>query len=78
MIANYRKIIVGDSFSNCVRYVKGSKYRLGGKECTLTDFLPSQKEGCIDIYVSNNGVQLLWKTIPEDQCLEVEHDVTFD
>jgi hypothetical protein len=78
MKSNIRKIIVGDSYSNCIRYVKGTEYRVGAKKCILQDFLPNEdKEGSLDIYVSDGKSTFVWKTI-HGEPLEVEYDGNFE
>lgn len=79
MKGHIRKVVVGDSFSFCIKYVKGSEYRVGPKKCKLTDFITSDKDGdeSIDIYVSDGNSQFLWKTI-NSKPLEIEYDVNFN
>lgn len=74
-----RKIIVGDNHTFNIKYVKGSKYKIGSKSCTLVDFIvdesnPDRPE--IDIYVEDENSRFLWKTINQ-KPLEVEYDVNF-
>lgn len=77
---NYRKLTVGDSFSNCIAYVKGASYL--GRSVQITDIVPSDLEGALDIYVKptkgKNAAKVLWKTIPESQLLEIEYDLNFE
>jgi hypothetical protein len=76
---NYRKITVGDSFSDCIAYVKGASYL--GRSIKITDIIPSETEGGLDIYVQANekgSAKVLWKTISEKQILEAEYDLNFE
>lgn len=76
---NYRKITVGDSFSNCIAYVKGASYL--GRSIKITDIVPSESEGGLDIYVKpvkGDAAKVLWKTISEKQILEAEYDLNFE
>lgn len=75
---NIRKIIVGESFSNCIKYQKGSTYKLPTGACILTDLLGNDQEsGLIDLYLSRNGAKFLWKSIDVKMLLEVEYDSNF-
>jgi len=75
---NYRKITVGDSFANCIAYVKGAKYL--GRTVTVTNILPSDTDGSLDVYVTKQGetASVLWKTISKSQILEAEYDLNFE
>ena len=75
---NYRKITVGDNFSNCIAYVKGVHYL--GKSVKITNIVPSDKKQALDIYVQpikKGSSQVLWKTIPKNLILEFEYDLNF-
>jgi hypothetical protein len=75
---NIRKIIVGESFSHCIKYQKGSTFRLPGGPCLLTDLL--QNEGdpeLIDLFISSNDSKILWKSVSIKMLLEVEYDSNF-
>ena len=77
-IKTYRKIIVGDNFLNCIRYVKGSSYTMGDKRnkiCTIVDSGSNSKE--IDIYAEDKGTKFLWKSINKKTLLEKEYDANF-
>lgn len=76
---NYRKITVGDSFSNCIAYVKGAMYL--GRTTKITDIIPSEElENALDVYVIKNGetASTIWKTIPKKIILDIEYDLNFD
>lgn len=76
---NYRKITVGDSFSNCIAYVKGANYL--NRSVKITDILPSETDGYLDIYVQPvkaDAAKLMWKTIPLNQVLEFEYDLNVE
>jgi len=76
---NYRKITVGDSFSNCIAYVKGISYV--GRSVKITDILLGELPETIDIYVRGNeegAAKILWKTISTKTVLEAEYDLNFE
>jgi hypothetical protein len=75
---NYRKITVGDNFSQCIAYVKGAMYL--GRSIKITDILPSETEDSLDIYVTSDQgkTRVLWKTIAKKQILETEYDLNFE
>lgn len=77
---NYRKIVVGDDFSNSIAYVVGVKYLKGGLQ--ITDIIPStSEEGCFDIYAkkyASAGSPFLWKRIPKRSIIDFEFDINFD
>lgn len=75
MEGNIRKIIVGDSYTYNIKYVKGSTYKVGERKCTLTDFIV-RDERTIDIYVTDGNSTFIWKTI-NSSPLEIEYDVNF-
>ena len=75
---NVRKIIIGESFGNSIKYQKGSTYKLPNGHCILTDFIENEKDTeLIDIYLSNEGSKFLWKSVSIRMLLEVEYDSTF-
>ena len=79
MKGKLRKIVVGDSYSFCIKYVIGSEYRIGAKKCKLVDFIVTPNEGepdSIDIYVSDGDSTFCWKTI-DTKPLEKEYDANF-
>ena len=75
---NYRKITVGDNFSNCIAYVKGKPYL--NRSIIITDIVTSETPDFLDIYVEsvNSEGKILWKTIATKQILEVEYDINFE
>jgi len=77
---NYRKITVGDSFSNCIAYVKTYKYLK--QTIQITDIVPSDSEGMLDIYVKSatdkDAAKVLWKSVSEEHILEAEYDLNFE
>lgn len=77
---NYRKIVVGDNFSNSIAYVVGVKYLKG--ELRITDIIPStSEEGCFDVYAvktSSTGSPFLWKRLPKRSVIDFEFDINFD
>jgi len=77
---NYRKITVGDSFSNCIAYVKGASYI--NRSIQITDIVPSDTEGALDLYVKStsdrDAAKVLWKTVSEKQIIESEYDLNFE
>ena len=76
--SNIRKIIIGESFGNSIKYQKGSTYKLPSGPCTLTDFIKNEDDPeLIDIYLSSEGSNFLWKTISTKMLLEVEYDSNF-
>jgi hypothetical protein len=76
MKGNIRKIIVGDSYSYNIKYLKGTEYRVGPRKCTITDFITNEDES-IDIYVTDGTSVFIWKTIIS-KPLEIEYDVNFE
>ena len=79
MKGSIRKIIVGDSYTYNIKYVKGSTYKIGTRTCTLTDFIIDEtnpKKPSIDIYVTDGSSKFIWKTI-NSKPLEVEYDGNF-
>jgi len=79
MKATIRKVIVGDSYSYCIKYIKGTEYKVGSRRCTITDILPLGEGEVLtplEIYVTDGNSTFLWKTIYKG-VLEVENDVNF-
>lgn len=79
MKGNIRKIIVGDTYTYNIKYVKGSTYKVGERTCTLTDFILDESDPnkpTIDIYVTDGNSTFIWKTI-NSKPLEIEYDVNF-
>ena len=79
MKGSLRKIVVGDSYSYCIKYVIGSTYNIGAKKCKLTGFIVTPREGkpdSIDIYVKDDNSTFCWKTINREP-LEIEYDANF-
>lgn len=75
---NIRKLIIGESFGQSIKYQKGSTYKLPNGPCILTDLLPNEDTSeLIDLYLSNEGSKFLWKSISTRMLLEVEYDSTF-
>lgn len=80
MKGNIRKIIVGDNYTFCIKYVKGVEYKIGSKKCKIVDFIDNGTEKdpfSIDIYVSDDISTFLWKTIGT-KPLDIEYDVNFE
>ena len=76
---NLRKIIVGESFLNCIKYQKGSTYKLPIGNCILTDLVENKENPImIDLYLSHNDSKFLWKSINTKMILEVEYDSNFE
>ncbi len=75
MKGNIRKIIVGDSYSYNIKYLKGTEYKVGPRKCTITDFITNDDES-IDIYVTDGTSTFIWKTIIS-KPIEIEYDVNF-
>jgi hypothetical protein len=79
---NYRKITVGQSFSNCIAYVKGASYL--SRSVKITDIILDEVGDEFKIYVVSNkedkSGKVLWKRIPNspNSILEKEHDLNFD
>lgn len=71
-----RKVVVGDNYNFCIKYVKGSQYKIGTRTCKLVDFI-SQDDGSIDIYVEDDSSTFLWKTV-NTKPLEIEYDANFE
>ncbi|AGO47953.1 hypothetical protein Phi40:1_gp088 [Cellulophaga phage phi40:1] len=74
----FRKITVGDNFSNCIAYVKTIKYL--GRSVEITDIIEEEEnKGYIDIYVTadDGRTTVIWKTIPYSKVIEFEYDVNF-
>lgn len=76
MKGNLRKVIAGDNYSYCIKYVKGSDYKLGGTTCKITDLLFNDDKQ-IEIFVNDGNSTFLWKTLYK-KPLEVEYDVNFE
>ena len=77
MKLNIRKIVSGADYSNCIRYVKGSEYRVGPKKCVIEDFMQNEVyPTAVDIYVNDGDSTFLWKTLHKEP-LEVEYDANF-
>lgn len=79
MKGSIRKIIVGDSYTYNIKYVKGSTYKIGTRVCTLTDFIVDETDPenpTIDIYVTDDNSKFIWKTV-NSKPLEIEYDVNF-
>ena len=70
MKGNLRKIVVGKDFSSCVTYVVGGRGAIGTRVSAIVE---TDKDK-YDIYVSNDGSQIWWKTI-EATPLEKENNV---
>jgi len=77
MKGTIRKIIVGDNYNFCIKYVKGSEYRIGHRVCTLVDFQKEEGSESIDILVNDSKSTFLWKTI-NSKPLEIEYDANFE
>lgn len=75
MKSNIRKIVVGESYSHNIKYLKGAEYQVGKIRCTITDFVLND-DGGIEIYVTDGKSRFIWKEINE-KPLEVEYDVNF-
>lgn len=75
---NIRKIIIGESFGQSIKYQKGSTYKLPNGSCELTDLLQNETDpGFIDLYLSNEGSKFLWKSESTKMLLGVEYDSNF-
>lgn len=76
--SNIRKLIIGESFGQSIKYQKGSTYRLPNGPCTLTDFIENENDPeLIDIFLSSDGSKFLWKSVSVKMLLEVEYDSNF-
>ena len=76
---NYRKIIVGDNFSNSLAYVVGIPYLK--RTVKITAIVPSESEpDALDVLVQRQGTtsSTLWKTIPKKSILDYEFDINFE
>ena len=77
--SNIRKIIIGESFGQSIKYQKGSTYKLPSGHCILTDFIQNEDDSeLIDLYLSNDGSKFLWKSVSTKMLLEVEYDSNFE
>ena len=78
-VENARKILIGESFNNCIKYQKGSKYRQPNGQCELVDFIQNEEDpNLIDIYLKPpEGAIYLWKSMSKRMLLEVEYDSSF-
>lgn len=75
---NIRKIIIGESFGQSIKYQKGSTYKLPNGDFTLTDFIENNEDSdLIDLYLSTDGIKFLWKSVSTKMILEVEYDSNF-
>lgn len=76
--SNIRKIIIGESFTNSIKYQKGSTYKLPSGDCALTDFIENEEDpDLIDIYLSDGESKFLWKSLSTKMLLEIEYDSNF-
>jgi len=76
---NLRKIILGENLSDSIKYQKGSTYKLPIGDCTLTDLVENEKDSTIiDLYLSNDGLKFLWKSVNVRGILEFEYDSNFE
>ena len=77
--SNIRKIIIGESFGNSIKYQKGSTYKLPIGPCILTDFIQNpENSDILDVYLSNQGSKFLWKSLNAKIIIEIEDDSNFE
>tara|TARA_R110002167_G_scaffold331706_1_gene538389 strand:+ start:30513 stop:30755 length:243 start_codon:yes stop_codon:yes gene_type:complete len=77
--SSFRKVVVGDNFENCIRYVKGATYQIGKNRCEITNIIVSETDpNEIEIYASDGDAQFRWKTIAKKTVLEKEEDANFE
>tara|TARA_R110000803_G_scaffold78075_5_gene143165 strand:+ start:9870 stop:10118 length:249 start_codon:yes stop_codon:yes gene_type:complete len=76
---NIRKLIIGESFGNSIKYQKGSSYRLPRGSCILTDLIKNEDDPeVVDLFLRPEGeAKFLWKSISTRMLLEVEYDSDF-
>ena len=76
---HYRKIVVGESWSNCVFYVIGSTFTLGKGRYKVSHIVENDSDPTkADIYVSQGDDLRLWKTLDLPTALDIEYDVNFE
>lgn len=77
---NYRKIVVGDNFTNSIAYVVGVKYLKG--DLQITDIIPSTSDpDCFDVYArktAGGGSPFIWKRINKKSVIDTEFDINFE
>ena len=79
MEPNVRKLVVGDSLSASLKYVKGSMYKVGANKLPLSSFRENPVDSTkVDIYLADNDSQILWKSVNKELILEIEYDVNFN
>ena len=78
MEPNVRKLVVGDSLSVSIKYVKASMYKVGANRLPLSSFSENPEDNTkVDIYLADGDSQILWKSVNKELILEIEYDVNF-
>lgn len=85
-LRNLRKIVVGDSYENSIKYIKadprtgkGPIYNFGESQGKITDMRQSQEDpALIDIYVKIDSDTVYWKSVAISKVLDFENDVNFE
>lgn len=78
-LKNLRKIVVGDNYQHCIKYIVGKYYNLGESQGKITAIIQSEEDPkLLDMYVKIDGETVYWKSVKISKCLDFENDVNFE
>ena len=78
-LRNLRKVVVGDDYTNGIKYIKGNYYYLGENKGKITDLLPSKDDPrLLDIFVQIGEDNVYWKSVLIKNIIDFEQDVNFE